>query len=151
MAGILDRTARRILGVLDREPRATTQYIAHELNLARGTVLSHLRRLIDAAELPPISTRIPGAWIGRPLRVFVLAEVDQSQFDGLVDELKQIPEIVECLAVSGASDLQLELAASDSDDVYRITQQIMSCRGIRRTASTFILRELIPRRMRQLL
>jgi DNA-binding Lrp family transcriptional regulator len=139
-----------IIGVLDREPRATTQYIAQDLGLARGTVLAHLRRLAGHPAIPAYSSRISGTAVGRPLRVFVWAEVDQSKFQGMVEDLEQIPEIVEASAVSGGSDLSIELVATDPDDVYRVTQLIMGCRGIRRTASSFVLRRLIARRMQQL-
>nr|WP_269329511.1 Lrp/AsnC ligand binding domain-containing protein [Kineosporia babensis] len=85
------------------------------------------------------------------MRALVTAEVDQAKIEGLFEALEQIPEVVECTAISGQSDLWLEIVARDADDVYRITQRIMECRGIRRTATSLVLREMIPRRMAQLL
>ncbi|WP_308114045.1 Lrp/AsnC family transcriptional regulator [Kineosporia corallincola] len=151
MPASLDGIDRDILRVLDRHPRATTQYIAQDLKLARGTVLAHLRRLTESGLLAPATSRLDGAVVGKPLRVFVRAEVDQNRFDGLVEDLERVPEIIECSAVSGGSDLLIELVAADPDDVYRVTQRIMRCRGIRRTDSSFVLRQVIPRRMEQLL
>lgn len=147
----LDATDARILRLLDDVPRATVQYIAERLGIARGTAHSHLNRLVEGGHLAPTSARLRPAGVGLPLRALVTAEVDQAKFPGLLDALGRIPEVVECLAISGQSDLQIEVLARDADDVYRITQRIMECRGIRRTATSLVLRELIPRRMHQLL
>jgi DNA-binding Lrp family transcriptional regulator len=147
----IDATDARILALLDEVPRATVQYVAERLGIARGTAHSHLNRLFEGGHLGPVSARLRPAGVARPLRALVTAEVDQANFDGLLDALGRIPEVVECLAISGQSDLQIEILAEDADDVYRITQRIMECRGIRRTATSLVLRELIPRRMSQLL
>ncbi|MDP9830882.1 Lrp/AsnC family transcriptional regulator [Kineosporia succinea] len=150
MTGI-DGIDGRILRTLDASPRATVQYVAEHLGIARGTAHSHIGRLFEGPHLCPVSSRLRPASVGRPLRAQVTAEVDQSTFEGMIGDLSKIPEVVECVAISGASDLAIEILARDADDVYRITQRIMECRGIRRTATSLVLRELIPRRMSQLL
>lgn len=147
----LDDIDRRILGALDARPRATVQYLADELRLARGTVQAHLARIYDGGVLEPESARIVPAAVGRPMRAIVTAEIDQARFTALIPSLQAIPEIVECLGISGSSDLSIEIVASDADDVYRVTQRIMECPGIRRTSTSIVLRELIGRRMAQLL
>lgn len=147
----LDDVDRRIVRQLDRVPRATVQYLAHTLGLARGTVQAHLARLVEGDALSPTSSRLRPAAVGRPLRALVTAEVDQAQFDQLLDALRGVPEVVECLAISGSSDLWMEVLAVDADDVYRITQRIMACPGISRTNTTLVLHELVGRRMDQLL
>jgi DNA-binding Lrp family transcriptional regulator len=147
----LDSIDRRILRALDESPRSTVQHLAYTLALARGTVQAHLSRLHDGEVLTSTTSRIVPASLGRPLRALVTAEVDQALFDGLIEDLTQIPEVVECLGISGASDLSIEIVAVDADDVYRITQLIMGCQGIRRTTTSLVLRNLLPRRMHQLL
>lgn len=69
----------------------------------------------------------------------------------MIADLELIPEITECFAVSGPSDLAIEIVARDADDVYRVTQEIMKCRGVIRTSTAIMLRGLIARRQHQLL
>jgi DNA-binding Lrp family transcriptional regulator len=69
----------------------------------------------------------------------------------MIADLQTIPEVIECLAIAGDSDLLIEIVAKDADDIYVITQRIMRCRGIRRTATSMVLRELIAGRHDQLL
>ncbi|MGO2658313.1 Lrp/AsnC family transcriptional regulator [Mycetocola reblochoni] len=147
----LDDTDRRILRFLDDDPRATVQLIAQSLGIARGTVHSRLERFASGTVFLAHSTRVTPEKLGLPFRAIVRAEVDQEEFESTVADLTEIPEIVECLAVAGSSDLHLDIVAKDADDVYLITQRVMLCRGIRRTETAIVLRKLITRRQHQLL
>ncbi|WP_130840678.1 Lrp/AsnC family transcriptional regulator [Corynebacterium neomassiliense] len=148
---VIDQTDHRILEALDEHPRASVAYLAESLHLARGTVRTRLTRLTAPdGPLAPVTARLVPASVGRPLRAIVTAEADQETFDGMIDDLTRIPEVVECLGISGRSDMSIEVVAVDADDLYRITQAIMRCRGIRRTETGIVMRELIPRRMGQL-
>ena len=137
-----DATDRRILLALDADPRATVAQLAQELGLARGTVHARLERLSRPGVLRAASTRVPAERVGLPMRALVTAEVDQGEFTGMVEDLARIPEVVECLGISGENDLLIQVAARDADHVYDITRRIMRCRGIRRTATSIVLREL---------
>ncbi len=148
---VLDATDRRILAALDADSRATVQAIAYELGLARGTVHTRLDRLQRSGALKDHSLRLHPPALGWPLRAHITAEANQDKLDLMIADLEQIPEIIECVAVSGQSDLSIEIVARDADDVYRITQAIMKCRGVLRTATSIMLRELISRRQHQLL
>jgi len=147
----LDATDRRLLLALDVDPRATVQRLAQDLGLARGTVQARLERLARAGALHAHSTRVPLAHLGLPLRAVVTADVDQDEFDRMIAEMALIPEVVECLGVSGESDLMIQIAARDADHIYDITQRILRCRGIRRTATSIVLRELLGFRVGHLL
>ncbi|WP_338074774.1 Lrp/AsnC family transcriptional regulator [Kineococcus vitellinus] len=147
----LDETDRRLLLALDRDPRATVAQLALDLGLARGTVHSRLERLGADGVLRANSTRLDPARVGLPMRALVTAGVEQSEFPGLVEDVSRIPEVVECVGISGDSDLMIQIAARDADHVYDITQRIMRCRGIRRTSTSIVLRELLTYRMDHLL
>ena len=147
----LDATDRRLLLALDADPRATVQRLAQDLGLARGTVQARLERLGRTDALHPHSTRVPLEHLGLPLRAVVTADVDQDEFDQVIAEMAAIPEVVECLGVSGESDLMIRIAARDADHIYDITQRILRCRGIRRTATSIVLRELLGFRVAHLL
>ena len=147
----LDDTDRRILLALDRDPRATVAQLALDLGLARGTVHARLERLAADGTLRANSTRIPSERLGLPMRALVTAGVEQSEFEGLVADMAEIPEVVECLGISGDSDLMIQIVARDADHVYEITQRIMRCRGIRRTSTSIVLRELLGFRLDHLL
>nr|WP_253259240.1 Lrp/AsnC family transcriptional regulator [Subtercola boreus] len=147
----LDATDRRILEALDDEPRAPALLLAQRLSLARGTVQSHLERLARGTALRAHSVRVEPQSLGRPLRAFVTAEVDQELFDQTITALTAIPEVIECSAIAGADDIICQVVARNADDLYEVGQAILRCRGIRRTSTSIVLRQLMPYRISQLL
>ncbi|WP_432492316.1 Lrp/AsnC family transcriptional regulator [Kineococcus auxinigenes] len=147
----LDAVDRRVLAALDADPRATVAQLALDLGLARGTVHARLQRLAASGALRLNSTRIAAEALGLPMRALVTADVEQDEFEGMVADMARIPEVVECVGISGDSDLMIQIAARDADHVYDITQRILRCRGIRRTSTSIVLRELLGYRLGHLL
>ncbi|WP_432536818.1 Lrp/AsnC family transcriptional regulator [Kineococcus arenarius] len=147
----LDAVDRRVLAALDADPRATVAQLALDLGLARGTVHARLQRLAAGGALRLNSTRITAEALGLPMRALVTADVEQDEFEGMVADMARIPEVVECVGISGDSDLMIQIAARDADHVYEITQRILRCRGIRRTSTSIVLRELLSYRTAHLL
>ncbi len=147
----LDATDRRVLAALDADPRATVAQLSTQLRLARGTVQARLQRLAAGDALRPNSTRVTAEALGLPMRALVTADVEQDEFDDLVADVSRIPEVIECVGISGDSDLLIQVAARDADHVYDITQRITRCRGIRRTSTSIVLRELLAYRTAHLL
>lgn len=150
-AQVLDGISQRIVGALDRDPRGTIGWLAQTLGLARGTVQARIAQLFTTNSLRPQSTTVRPLSVGYPLRAFITAEVVQSDFDSAMRALRQIPEVLECVAVSGAEDLICQIVARDTNDLYRVGQDVLRCPGIRRTSTSLVLKELIPYRMGQLL
>jgi len=147
----LDATDRRILLALDDDPRATVQLLALRLSLARGTVHARLERMAREQVMRKNSIRLSAPALGYPMRAFVTAEVDQDQFDEMMADMADIAEVVECVGLAGENDLMIQIVARDADHVYDITKRIKGCRGINRTATSIVLRELLGYRFEHLL
>ena len=147
----LDQTDRRILAALDADPRASVQLLAQQLGLARGTVHARLDRLTRDGVMRKNSVRLSPASLGLPTRALVTAEVDQDQFDEMMTDMAGIAEVIECVGLAGENDLMIQIVARDADHVYDITKRIKGCRGIKRTATSIVLRELLGYRFEHLL
>ncbi|KTR81875.1 Lrp/AsnC family transcriptional regulator [Leucobacter chromiiresistens] len=147
----LDTTDRRILLLLDQDARMPTAMIAAELGLARGTVQARLDKLKGAGALRLHSSRVTPAALGRPVGASVQVELDQHQIGAAVAALADIPEVLECFAPAGSTDLLLRVVARDPDDLYRVSEEIRLCPGITRTSTSLFLREVIPYRVTGLL
>lgn len=147
----LDQTDRKILLALDEDPRIPVMLLAQKLGLARGTVHSRLERLAAAGTLRPNSARVVPEAVGRGVTAMVSAELDQSKLNDAIDALRNIPEVLECHAPAGDTDLLLRVVARSPDDLYRVSEEIRLCPGIRRTSTQMFLREVIPYRITGLL
>ncbi|WP_309072117.1 Lrp/AsnC family transcriptional regulator [Arthrobacter sp.] len=147
----LDQTDRKILLALDEDPRIPVMLLAQKLGLARGTVHSRLERLAAAGTLRPNSARVVPEAVGRGVTAMVSAELDQSKLNDAIDALRNIPEVLECHAPAGDTDLLLRVVARSPDDLYRVSEEIRLCPGITRTSTQMFLREVIPYRITGLL
>lgn len=147
----LDATDRRILLALDEDPRIPTMILAQKLHLARGTVQSRLERLSRSGALRPNSSRVLPSALGRGVSASVSAELDQSKLYEAIEALENIPEVLECFAPAGDTDLMIRVVARDPDDLYRVSEEIRFCPGILRTSTSMFLREVIPYRTTGLL
>lgn len=147
----LDATDRRILLLLDQDARMPTAMIALTLGLARGTVQARLEKLRESGSLRLHSSRATPAALGRPVGASVQVELDQHQIGAAVAALADIPEVLECFAPAGSTDLLLRVVARNPDDLYRVSEEIRLCPGITRTSTSLFLREVIPYRVTGLL
>lgn len=147
----LDETDKRILLAMDEDPRIPTMMLAQRLGLARGTVQTRLERLAASGALRANSSRIEPAALGRGVSAVVSAELDQAHLNEAIDALRLIPEVLECVAPAGDTDLLIRVVARDPDDLYRVSEEIRLCPGITRTSTSMILRHVIPYRTTELL
>jgi DNA-binding Lrp family transcriptional regulator len=147
---MLDATDRRLLSALDHNPRSPVAALADLLGLARGTVQHRLERLAGG-DLRPASTRVRPAALGLPMRAVVTATILQSERVRTMRGLTAIPQVVECLSVTGADDLLCHVVARDTEHLLEVTQAILSVPGIERTSTAVVLEEPLEYRVAQLL
>lgn len=147
----VDDIDHRILAELDREPRVTIALLSQRLGLARGTVAAHLAKLERDDILRPHSTRVLPAALGKAVAGMVRAEVNQHRIGEAIEALEKVPEVIECFAPAGDTDLLIRVVATDPDDMYRVSEAVRLCPGIVRTSTSVFLREVIPYRLTRLL
>lgn len=139
-----------ILDALIRHPDATNVAIAEETGLARNTVRARLARYADEGTLRPFDHRIDPAFLGYPLRAYVVTKVTQRKLAAVGEALSAIPEVLEVHGLTGVTDLLIHVVARDADDLYRIAGRILGIDGVKRTATGFAMQELVSYRIGQL-
>lgn len=148
---MLDTTDRRLLSELDSNPRAATAVLADALRLARGTVQHRLEKLAGSRDLRSHSVRVRPAALGFPLRAVVTATILQPDRLRTMAGLAAIPQVVECLAVTGSDDLLCQVVARDTDHLREVGLAILQVPGIQRTSTSVVLEEPLEYRVAQLL
>ena len=137
---VADPIDARLLRALRMDPRATTIALAEQIGVSRNTVQARLARLEARGALLPFDRRIDPAFLGYPMRAYVLTLVKQRLLDEVAAALTQVPEIVEVQGLSGTVDLLIEVVARDADDLYRIAGRILDIRGVRRIRTSLVMR-----------
>ncbi|UGT61833.1 Lrp/AsnC family transcriptional regulator [Nocardia asteroides] len=145
-----DEIDARLLLALARTPRATTVALAERTGLSRNTVQARLGRLEEAGALLSFERRIDPATLGYPLRAYILTNVTQRKLAQVSAALDEIPEVLEVLGLSGVADLLIHVAARDAEDLYRVAGDILGIKGVKRTNTALVMRQLVDHRAEQL-
>jgi len=140
-----------ILRTLVSNPDATNVAVSNASGLARNTVRSRLARFTDEDILRSFERRIDPAFLGYPLRAYVITRVTQRKLNQVSLVLATVPEVLEVHGLAGVSDLIVHVVARDADDLYRIAGHILDIDGVKRTNTGFVMRELVKYRIAQLI
>ncbi len=146
-----DQIDARLLAALARDPRASAIVLAERAKVSRNTVQARLNKWDQDGMLRSFDRRIDPAVLGYPMRAYLRARLKQRLLGQVSTALGEIPEVVEVLGLSGGADLLIQVVARDADDLYRIAGQVLSIRGVRRTNTSLVMRELVDLRVVQLL
>lgn len=147
----LDETDARLILALTADPRGTVVALADRLGLSRNTVQARLTRLDETDALLGFERRVNPVSLGYPLAAFIFITVQQQRLRAIVDELAEIPEIIQAHGMSGRADLMVLVACVDADDLFRVNGEVLACEGVEHTETSLAMGELIPFRMTPLL
>lgn len=147
----IDDTDRKILLTLIERPRSSIAALAEKLGLARNTIYARLNNMEQNGVLKNYDRRVHGEAVGYPLTVFMALSVEQRSLPRVVEDLKKIPEIIQAHGLAGQFDILVRLLCTDSDDLYRLNQLMLTVEGVIRSETWMSVGELIPFRVAPLL
>jgi DNA-binding Lrp family transcriptional regulator len=146
-----DAVDRALLAELATDPRATVVALADRLGLSRNTVQARMSRLETSGAFLSFERSIDPAPLGFPLEAFISVHVRQKQLAEVVDEIAEIPEVIQAHGLSGSVDLLVRVVCRDAHDLFRIDGEILAIEGVERTETSLAMGELIPYRLGPLL
>jgi DNA-binding Lrp family transcriptional regulator len=150
-APAIDATDARLLQALAASPRASVLALAERLGLSRNTVTARLAGLEERGVVGSFERRVDPAALGYPLTAYVAVQVVQRMLAEVAAALRDVPEVVEVLGLSGEADLLVQVVARDADDLYRIAGQLLATDGVERTTTSLVMRRLVEHRLDPLL
>ncbi|HUY99531.1 MAG TPA: Lrp/AsnC family transcriptional regulator [Thermomicrobiaceae bacterium] len=138
----LDDVDRVLIGLLQKDARASYQELAGATRLSASTARRRVERLVQSGAIKLVA--VP-SWsrIGLRLTAFIAISVDLHRLRAVGSELSKMSEIVFIAVVTGAYDLIAEAVLPTNEDFVRfVTQQIAPIEGIR-DIQTFMIPEFI--------
>ncbi|SFU17002.1 transcriptional regulator, AsnC family [Mesorhizobium sp. YR577] len=117
----LDDVDRRILRELQKDGRIQNTELAELVGLSPSPCLRRVKLLEEAGIIERYVALLNASKIGMGLTVFAriwLTSQDADTVDHFTDEIKRLPQIVECHLMAGDCDFILRIVAADLDD-YR--------------------------------
>lgn len=139
----LDAIDRQILTLLQKDGRMTNAAIARHVGLSAPSVLQRIRRLEDTGFIKDYKAELGREQLGYDLMVLVhvsLALHQEPPIQRFAEEASSLPEVLECLHVSGDFDFQLKVVARSMNEYQAfITHKLSRISGVGKIMSSFVL------------
>ncbi|MEY2631457.1 MAG: hypothetical protein RIR00_111 [Pseudomonadota bacterium] len=146
----LDRYDRQILAVLQEDGRISNQDLADRIGLSPSPCLRRVRALEESGLICGYRALIDARKLGLTLTALIHISMDQhtpERFDNFEKEILGIPEVLECLLITGQdADYQLKVVVSDMDHYQQLLlHRITRIAGVTGVHSSFVLRRVVER------
>ena len=140
-----------LLLAIAAEPRASNAAIAERTRLSRNTVHARMKQLQATGAFLSFDRLINTGPVGYPLHAWIALQVRQRHLQRIVQELGDIPEVIQASGLAGPSDILVLVACRDADHLFAVDAEILDIRGVERTETSLSMGELIPFRLRPLI
>lgn len=146
----LDRYDRQILHVLQEDGRISNQDLADRIGLSPSPCLRRVRALEEAGIIAGYRALLDARKLGLTLMALIHISMDRhtpERFENFEAEVRALPEIIECLLITGQdADYQLKAVVRDMDAYQELLlDRITRIPGVTGVHSSFVLRRVLDR------
>ncbi len=146
----LDRYDRQILELIQHDGRMSNQDLADRIGLSASPCLRRVRALEESGLIIGYRALLDAKKLGLSLMALIGISMDQhtpERFANLEATIGKIPEVLECLLITGQqSDYQLKVVVKDMD-AYQdlLLNKITRIQGVTGVHTSFVLRKVVDR------
>lgn len=143
----LDDTDRRILNLLVQDAKLPYSEIARQLHVSGGTIHVRMTRLEELGIVRGATLDLDLQKIGYSIQAFLGIFLLKSSFcDGVIAQLRGIPEVVSVHFTTGSYNLFARLACRDTQHLRNVLHdQVQQIEGVERTETLISLEEVFSR------
>ncbi len=144
--GSLDRIDRQLLRLLQADARLTATELADRVALTTAPAWRRVKRLEQQGYVRGYHARLDAAKLGYGVTAFVSVMLEKhtpAAGRAFEDQVRAIPQILECHNVSGRYDFLLRVVAADLEAFGRFARDtIRALPGVKEMYSSFSLSEV---------
>ena len=141
----MDDLDRNILTLLGADARMSVATLARRLKVARSTIQARLERLETGGIIAGYTLKLGEAARQGRLRASVLLTIEPRSQAAILTRLKSIPEVERVFTTSGRFDLLLQTAASNTQVLDQVLDQIGALAGVKSSESLIHLSTRLDR------
>lgn len=147
----LDKFDKQILQILQADGRMSNQELAEQIGLSPSPCLRRVKALEEAGLIIGYHAQLEPKLLGYRLMALIHISMDQhtpERFSNFEREISVIPEVLECLLITGQSaDYQLKVLVADMDAYQELLlHRISRISGVTGMHSSFVLRKVVDKR-----
>ena len=143
----LDATDRKILRFLIKNARMPYLEIARECGISGAAIHQRIKKLEDMGVIMGSRLVVAPKSLGFAVCAFIsIRGSDITRQQDTVEQLRKIPEIVECHYITGSYNLMVKLYCVDNEHLMRtIFDHILQVQGVSSTQTYISLNETFQR------
>jgi Lrp/AsnC family transcriptional regulator, leucine-responsive regulatory protein len=146
----IDRFDRQILQLLQEDGRISNQDLADRIGLSPSPCLRRVRALEEAGIIAGYRALLDARKLGLSLMALIHISMDRhtpDRFENFEAEIGAIPEVMECLLITGQdADYQLKVIVRDMDAYQELLlNRITRIPGVTGVHSSFVLRRVVDK------
>ena len=141
----MDDLDRSILTLLGADARMSVATLARRLKVARSTIQARLERLETGGIIAGYTLKLGEAARQGRLRASVLLTIEPRSQAAILTRLKAIGEVERVFTTSGRFDLLLQIAASNTQVLDQVLDQIGAMTGVKSSESLIHLSTRLDR------
>ena len=144
----LDELDKKILSLIASDARIPYLEVARKCEVSGAAIHQRMQKLQQMGIIKGSYYLFDPELVGNETCAFVgILLRDPSDSDRVLEELRKIPEIVECHFTTGDYDMFLKLYAHDNAHLLSVIHEKLQAIGIQRSETMISLREPIHRQM----
>ena len=146
MAHRLDALDKKILELVIADARIPFLEVARACNVSGAAIHQRIQKLTNIGILKGSQFNIDPEKIGYETCAFIgLYLKDPEKFDDVVEELRKIPEVVECHYTTGGYDMFIKLYAYNNHHLLNVMHDKLQPLGLSRSETIISFNEAINR------
>lgn len=146
MAHRLDALDKKILELVIADARIPFLEVARACNVSGAAIHQRIQKLTNFGILKGSQFNIDPEKIGYETCAFIgLYLKDPEKFDDVVEELRKIPEVVECHYTTGGYDMFIKLYAYNNHHLLNVIHDKLQPLGLSRSETIISFNEAINR------
>ena len=125
----MDATDRKILELLQANSNITNAQLAQEIGLSPAPTLERVKKLENQGVIKSYHALVDMDSVGLGVSTFVTVSLkghNKENINKFINEIKDIPEVIECHHVTGQSDFILKMVATDIPNYQNIMLEKLS-------------------------
>lgn len=146
----LDRYDGQILRLLQEDGCISNQDLADRIGLSPSPCLRRVRELEESGIIIGYRALLDARALGLSLMALIHISMDEhtpERFSNFESQVSKIPEVMECLLITGqAADYQLKVVVKDMDAYQELLlNRITRIKGVTGVHSSFVLRRVVDK------
>ncbi len=142
----LDTIDKKVLSLLQEQGRLSNAQLAKEVGLSAPSMLERVRKLEKNGIIKKYVALVDPKEVGQGITAFVSVSLrlhQKEEIEAFVEEVRQIPEVLECHHVSGEADYLMKVVSRDIEHYEKfLLGKLTHFKVISRIHTSFILKSL---------